>query len=181
MPLVIAFAALLAALLLLGPAAERSAAAQCKGGDESVSETGTKAAEKITLCLLNKERAASGLRALRKHSDQQQAASAHNRLMVKKDCFSHVCPGERDLVGRISSAGYLPCNCSWGVGENIAWGTGSTSSPKAIVSAWMGSSAHRANILSPRFEEIGVAIDEGSPGGPHHGAATYTTDFGFKS
>ncbi len=85
--------------------------------------------------------------------------------MIRKDCFAHQCAGERDLVGRVEAAGYLPCKCSWSVGENIAWGSGSSSSPRRIVDAWMNSAPHRANILDRRFEDIGVAVDDGSPGG----------------
>lgn len=39
------------------------------------------------------------------------------------------------------------------VGENI--GAGYTS-PGAAVSAWMGSSGHRANILDPSYTRIGA-------------------------
>ena len=100
--------------------------------------------------------------------------------MVRKRCFAHECPGEKDLVSRIASTGYLPCSCTWGVAENIAWGEGSKASPQAIVTAWMGSPDHRVNILNPRYDEIGIAIADGSPEG-HASASTYTTDFGFKS
>ena len=101
--------------------------------------------------------------------------------MLKKNCFSHQCSGERDLVGRMDAAGYLPCNCAWSVGENIAWGGGSTSSPRSIVDAWMGSSAHRINMLSSNFEEVGIAIHRGTPEGGGGDSATYTMDFGYKN
>lgn len=174
------FAGLIVALMLLGPAAQSSEAAQCKGSSEPASRMSGEAAAKATLCLLNKERAAQGMGALHNDSRQAEAAKQHNRLMVRKTCFSHLCPGEKDLVGRIASTGYLPCNCTWQVAENLAWGTGKSSSPKKIVAAWMGSTPHRINILNPKFDEIGIAVDEGSPEGDYDDAATYTTDFGFK-
>lgn len=178
---ILALAGLLLCLLLLGPGAARGEAAQCKGGAKSVAKTGVAAAEKATLCLLNKERSAHGMGALHTDAKQTRAAAEHNELMVRTSCFAHLCSGEKDLLGRIVSTGYLPCVCTWLVGENIAWGTGKSGSPRQIVAAWMNSTPHRINILNPKFDEIGIAVDEGSPEGKYGDAATYTTDFGFKS
>jgi uncharacterized protein YkwD len=178
-PVVIGFALLIAALLLLGPAAAHSKAAQCGGADKPAYSMSDSEAAKATLCLLNKERSSHGMKPLRFDKHQEKAASKHNRVMLKKNCFSHLCPGEKDLVARIASTGYLPCTCTWGVAENLAWGESSKATPASVVDAWMGSADHRVNILNPKYEEIGIAIDDGSPegGGP---ASTYTTDFGFK-
>ena len=38
-------------------------------------------------------------------------------------------------------------------GENIAYGQ---ATPQAVVTAWMNSSGHRANILSSSYTQIGV-------------------------
>ncbi len=172
-------AALLGAVLLLGPAAGTARAGSC-GGERPAYAISGKAAAKATLCLLNRKRAARGLKPLRFNKRQRKAASRHNRAMLAKSCFSHLCPGERDLVGRFAATGYLPCSCTWGVAENIAWGAGRTAAPAAVVSAWMNSPSHRANILNRRFERVGIAVSDGSPGGPRR-ASTYTVDFGFKS
>jgi uncharacterized protein YkwD len=171
---------LLALALLLAAGGATAAAAGCKGGDVPAYEVRGKKAAKATLCLLNKRRASHGLRALRAERHQGKAARRHNRLMIRRDCFSHLCPSERDLVGRLTAAGYLPCSCSWLVGENIAYASGSVSSPRGIVGLWMDSPPHRENILNPRFEHIGVAVNHGSPGGSRRGSATFTTDFGAK-
>lgn len=168
------------AVLALGPGAAESAAAKCRGGDHAAYRLTNRQAAKATLCLLNKKRTARGMHRLHSDRHQLKAARRHSRLMVRKGCFSHECPGEKDLVGRITSAGYLPCSCSWMVGENIAWGQKRKSTPRHIVEQWMNSPPHRANILNRRFEDIGVAVKDGSPGGGHHKAATYTTDFGYK-
>jgi uncharacterized protein YkwD len=176
----LAFAAAFVAALALGPGAGSAAAARCSGADRPAARMASPKAERLTLCLLNKQRGKHGLKRLRRQKNQERAASRHNRRMVRRGCFSHECPGEPDLVGRLTKAGYLPCNCSWMVGENIAWGSGSHGSPRRIVASWMKSAGHRENILNPRFEHIGVAVTPGSPGGGHRDAATYTTDFGFK-
>jgi uncharacterized protein YkwD len=79
-------------------------------------------------------------------------------------------------VDRIRRSGYLRGARSWTVGENIAWGSGSRSSVRAIVNAWMNSSGHRANILSRSFRAVGIGIAYRTPA--NTGGATYTTDFG---
>jgi uncharacterized protein YkwD len=45
----------------------------------------------------------------------------------------------------------------------------------------MASPDHRANILKPRFREIGIAIVVGAPVGGVARAATYATEFGVIS
>ena len=170
---------LLCAALFAGPGAATAGAAKCKGSDRPAYRISHKAARHATLCLINRERRSHHLRRLDSQRHQARAAADHNGRMVRRNCFSHQCPGERDLVGRVTSAGYLPCSCSWSVAENIAWGAGAKSSPRQIVRMWMHSPPHRAAILDPRFDDIGVAVNDGSPGGPRQ-AATYTTDFGFK-
>lgn len=180
--LLLAFAAVVVmALVALGPAASRGEAAQCAAANTPAFKLDGKAARKATLCVVNVERAKHGLGSLRFDDKQQQAAADHNRLMLKKNCFSHQCSGERDLVGRMDVAGYLPCNCAWSVGENLAWGSDETSSPRSIVDAWMGSSAHRINMMSSSFEEVGIGIDRGTPEGGGGDSATYTMTFGYKN
>ena len=174
-------ATLLATFVALGSAADRSEAAQCKGADTPAFKMDASAARKATLCLVNKERASHHLDALHLNGDQQEAATRHNELMVDKHCFSHQCSGEPDIIGRLEQSGYLPCNCTWSIAENIAYGSADTSSPRSIFEAWMGSSAHRINIMSNQFEAVGIGIDSGSPEGGGDQAATYTMDFGYKN
>ncbi len=101
--------------------------------------------------------------------------------MVRRKCFSHECPGEADLTGRLTSARYLPCGCSWAIAENIAYGGGRLGSPREIVEAWMHSPDHRTNMLNPDYRDIGIGADDGTPtGGRGADGATYTTDFGYR-
>jgi len=181
LPLLLAAAALTAALLLMlaGPGAAPASAA-CKNANKPAYKMPGKKARKATLCLVNKQRAKRGKRRLKQHKSQLKAAKKHTRRMIKKRCFSHHCPGEGDLVDRVQSANYLPCNCSWGIAENLAYGHGRKSSPKRVVKAWMKSSGHRKNVLNGKFEHIGIGIKTGSPAGSKK-AATYTTTFGFRN
>jgi uncharacterized protein YkwD len=78
--------------------------------------------------------------------------------------------------------GYLGEGLSrWAYGENIAWGMRAGGTPRAILSAWMNSPGHRANILSRDFEHIGIGFDDGTPQSKRDPGGIYTTDFGLRS
>ena len=137
-------------------------------------------AVKATRCLINNERRKRGLGGLSAENKLKKAAKKHSARMVSAGCFAHTCPGEPDLFARLASVGYLPCNCSWSAGENIAWGKGKYSTPAAIVAGWMASSGHREMILNGTMKEVNVGVRKGKPGSPGASAGTYTADFGFK-
>ena len=84
-------------------------------------------------------------------------------------------------MGRISATSYLPCNCSWRVGETLAWAAKGRGTPSAIVRAWMHSPAHRHVLLDGQLKNVGIGLIWGSPSNPGARAATYTADFGYKS
>jgi uncharacterized protein YkwD len=58
-----------------------------------------------------------------------------------------------DWVQPFYTAGYLPSRGAWAVGENIAWGWANA---WQAFNALMHSPSHRANILDPRFRDVGV-------------------------
>jgi uncharacterized protein YkwD len=177
--------ALAAAMLVaLGAAVAdpaRADAAQCRGADQAPTKLRTKQASKAMLCLINKERKGRGLRALHRQSEQTKAATRHTKRMIRSRCFSHQCPGEKDLAKRLTQVNYLPCTCSWGIGENIAYGERGLGSPRRIFEAWMNSPDHRANMLGRSYQHIGIGVGWGTPtGGPGRASATYTADFGYR-
>jgi len=83
------------------------------------------------------------------------AARNHSMDMGTRDYFSHSSPEGEGPGERLNHAGYSPS--TWG--ENIAWGY---ESPEAVVSGWMGSDGHCANIMNANFTQIGVGYFEGS-------------------
>jgi uncharacterized protein YkwD len=172
--------AAIATLLIIAVAPHQAAAAGCPGADKGPRKISSKTAAKVVVCLINKKRRSHGLGKLKSQGDLKRAARGHTKQMQKRDCFDHVCPGERSLVGRYQQARYLPCSCSWGAGENIAWGPGRKGTPRRIVDAWMHSPPHRKNILTGSFEHAGVGVRWGSPDRRGSKAGTYTIDFGFK-
>lgn len=161
-----------------GPAS--ASAAACPGSDSSPRQISSDQASKLVVCLVNNQRAKHGLKNLRASKSLVGAARGHSSHMQKTNCFDHICPGEAALSGRYASTDYLPCGCSWGAAENIAWGPRGDGSPRAIVDAWMGSPMHRANILNGAYRDVGVGVVWGSPDKRGASAGTYTLDFGYR-
>jgi len=151
-------------------------ASGCAGADRSPAQLGRGGATHTTLCLLNRERASRGLGRLRLDGKLGRAAQGHARDMVAKRYFAHDSRSGASFSTRIKRTGWTRSRRSWTVGENIAWGSGSLSTPRAIVRGWMNSAGHRANILSRSFHLIGIGVANGTPTGG--GGATYATDFG---
>ena len=174
---VVLVVAALAVLLFAVPSA--SAAGACSAANATAATASKRALVRATLCVLNAERARHNLRPLRLNRRLSLAAQRHSRAMARRKFFSHTSPGGASFVDRIRSTGYLSGARSWAVGENIAYGSGSRSTPRSIGSAWMNSPPHRSNILSSSYRAIGIGIAAGTPVGGSGG--TYTTDFGRRS
>ena len=133
-----------------------------------------------TLCLVNAQRRQAGLVPLVEDPRLDHSAQQYSDDMVSGGYFQHVSPSGSTPVDRMTSAGYLSGNVGYEVGENIAWGTLGLATPASIVTAWMNSPDHRANILRAAYRQTGLGITPGVPGGSPQGAAgaTYTQDFG---
>jgi uncharacterized protein YkwD len=167
--------AAVATLALTAPAGAQ--AAECAGADVVPAASNLTEVGQATLCLLNNERGARGLRAVTEVPGLTQPSRAYSARMVAESFFAHESPDGGTLVDRLTAAGYIAPHGDWTVGENIAWGQGNLSTPRSIVAAWMASPGHRKNILTSEYTEIGVGVVTGTPGDTSWGA-TYTTDFG---
>jgi uncharacterized protein YkwD len=118
------------------------------------------------IALTNSERASNGLAALAFNGQLQAAAQGHSTYQATTQTMSHTGAGGSNPGARISAAGY-----GWhAYGENVAAGQGSCAS---VVSAWMASPGHRANILNATFVDIGVAMAKDANGRPY-----WTMDLG---
>lgn len=101
--------------------------------------------------------------------------------MVRGRFFAHVCPQGSTLRSRSRSAKYLNKSVrDYALGENLAWGSGSLSTPNSIVRSWMRSHGHREAILDGSFRDVGVGVAPGAPRNVRGRAATYTTEFGYR-
>ena len=97
--------------------------------------------------LVNAERARYGLSALTIDIKVQQAAQVRAQETVQS--FSHTRPSGASFSSALTEAGVSYTRA----GENIAYGQ---ATPQTVVSAWMDSEGHRANILSRNFTKIGI-------------------------
>nr|WP_255719336.1 CAP domain-containing protein [Pelomonas sp. P8] len=103
--------------------------------------------------------------ALRWQANLTQAALQHSDDMQSGNFFSHTGSNGSTAGQRITAAGY-----SWrAYGENIAAGQASAST---VMTSWMNSPGHCANIMNSTFREIGVACVKGGAGNTY---GTYWT------
>ncbi len=133
------------------------------------------------LCLVNRERAEAGENPLVLSAQLEQAAEGHCQELIADDYFAHVSPTGETPVDRIRETGYIPGpNVGYVIGENLAWGTYQLSTPQAIVSAWIASPGHLANILEAQYRETGIGVTPAVPSSLAPGApgATYAQEFG---
>ena len=158
-----------------------SAQANCSGTRIRPSASNVRYVRRATLCLINAERRARGMRPLRGNAALARAALRHSRDMVRRKYFSHTSRSGRTFVDRIRVTGYLRRARRWTVGENLAWGSSYRATPAQIVRAWMRSPGHRANILNRRFREAGLGIAIGAPRRVAGRSATYSNEFGSRS
>jgi uncharacterized protein YkwD len=179
---VLALAALLAPATAQGRPPTAVAAQGCAHTDVRPNGANLERVRDAVLCLHNLERVRRGLPKLRESAKLRRAANRHSAHMVGAHFFDHTSPGGASMVDRIRRTGYTSRARSWGLGENIAWGSGRLATAAQIHRSWMSSPGHRANILQRSFREIGIGIDVGLPVrlSAAQSGATYTTDFGFR-
>lgn len=99
--------------------------------------------------LINLERTSNGLDALEEM--QALADMAAVRAEESAVSFSHIRPDGADCSA-IFSDYHIAYSAA---GENLSQGF---SSPAKLVSAWMGSESHCANILNEKFIYIGIGL-----------------------
>ena len=170
-----AAAATIATAAFAGSAQPAVAARHCAWANGNPNDITLTQAKHATLCLLNRQRRAHGVKKIRENRRLDKASQRHASDMSRRNYFAH-----GDFVGRIQAAKYLRGARGYTLGENIAWGSMDYATPASIVKGWMNSPGHRANILNGRFHEIGLGIARGAPVGGMSRAATYVTDFGTR-
>lgn len=133
------------------------------------------------LCLINTERAQHGELPLQANRRLEAAAESHGKEMLAVNYFDHVSPSGITPVDRVREAGYIPnSEVGYVVGENLAWGTLSLSTPEAIVNAWIASPEHLANILESKYRDTGIDVRPEVPTSLAEGVegGLYTQEFG---
>jgi len=122
----------------------------------SLNNKSIKLTKENVIALTNQNRYENGkLLPLTENSKLSFSAEKKLQDMFMKQYFEHISPsgvGVGDLADQVSYE-YIV------IGENLAMGN--FKDDKALVDAWMASPGHRANILNPKYTEIGVAVGEG--------------------
>jgi uncharacterized protein YkwD len=131
---------------------------------------------------LNKIRVQHGLVPVKLNARLSAAALQHSTEMGADGYFQHDSHDGTAFWKRINrwyaSGGYG----YWSVGENLLWSSPDVD-PGHALELWMNSAEHRANILAPRWREIGVsAVHVHAAPGDYHGldVTIITTDFGVR-
>jgi uncharacterized protein YkwD len=138
--------------------------------------------EELVLQEINALRARRGLGGLTSSQALSRSAAVHSRAMATYGFFAHESRNGATFSERIKRF-YAPRSKAWTVGENLAMFGGTTPSAGAIVTAWMNSPGHRANLLRGLFHEAGVAIMfNPTAGGVFGGESTWivTLDLGSR-
>ena len=135
------------------------------------------------LCLVNQERAKAGVGALKPYPVLDAVAQAYGDVVVAQNNYSHTGPDGSTPDTRVLGAGYVAANGNYAVGENLGVAEGPLATAASLVTAWMNSPEHKANILNATFQESGVGITMGVPASQSSGAptgATFVQDFGVR-
>lgn len=118
--------------------------------------SGLTADEAKAFQLLNADRAANGLPALKINMSLVRLAENYGQDMINRNYFSHYNPEGQSPFDRMQNAGIS----YKAAGENLAINTNVTAAEKAF----MNSSGHRANILNANYTEVGVGVRTNSAG-----------------
>ncbi len=103
---------------------------------------------------LNQTRQSLGLQPLVENEKLNQAAQLKAENMVQDNYFNHTSPSGVSPWFWFKQAGY---NYKY-AGENLAIGFFES---EEVYNAWLNSPSHKANIVNPKYTEVGTAILRG--------------------
>lgn len=171
-----------AGALLAGTALGATTSAPCRGANLHPGAANVRAVDAATLCLVNQVRRAHGLRTLRANGALGHVAAGQVAGMVRWDYFADVSPSGQTPLSLVAVTRYPAHAAEFAVGENLAWGTGSDTTPAHIVAGWLASSPHREIMLSDEYRDAGVAVTPAVPAilQPDGRGATYAIEFGAR-
>jgi uncharacterized protein YkwD len=181
---VVGAAVLVCALALLVAAAstDASTSSPCRGANAHPTSADVPAVNAATLCLINQVRAAHSLRPLRANRELSHVAASQVIHMVRADYFADDRPTGQTPLSLVAVTRYPAHAADFAVGQNIAWGTGSYTTPAHIVAEWMASPPHREIMLATEFRDAGVAVTPAVPTvlRANRRGATYAIEFGVR-
>jgi uncharacterized protein YkwD len=172
--------------ILIGLVVAASCSLALVGGATASGRTakvGSAALTAQVLGAVNQVRAQHGLVPLKLSRSLSTAALQHAGEMARDGYFSHDSKDGSAFWKRVQryygSAGFG----LWSVGENLLWSSPDVDAAGALK-MWMASPEHRANLLTPRWREIGLAaVHQTAAPGAFHGldVTIVAADFGVRS
>ncbi len=137
------------------------------------------ASEQETMaCLVNWARVKRGMRPLRLSVKLRAAAELKIADELRCNDFSHT-PCGVPFLSIFQRSGYVASSVRmWAVGENLAWGQGDLSSPRATITAWLNSPHHRANLFDPRWTDLGIGYRPPTGFLGYESVALWVNEFG---
>ena len=169
--------ATLAVAAVTFPLAADDAAAACANRDVPY-ESNPAVVHEAMLCEIAELRERRDARRLRTNAELGLAAGGHAADMFQRRFFSHVSPDGGGLADRARNAGFARPNCSWAVGEVLAWGVGSRSTARGTIRAWLRSPSHRRVLVSGRYGQVGLGTQLGTPYDEYPGGVTVAAVLG---
>jgi uncharacterized protein YkwD len=157
-------------------------AAPAAHSGQAANRVGLSSLESGVLSDLNRIRVQHGLQPVKISARLTASAAQHSEEMGAGGYFEHNSQDGTEFWKRIdrfygqNGYGY------WSVGENLLWSSPNVD-PAGALQLWMNSPEHRANILSPRWREIGIsAVHFATAPGTYKGreVTIITTDFGVR-
>jgi uncharacterized protein YkwD len=128
-----------------------------------------------SLCLVNRLRAAHGVRPLLRNSALLTASQRHAEDMVRRRYFSHTTKGGLGYFQRLLRSGYRLPGRTPAFGEALGYDYGQRATPRAmLLNRVMLSALHHNWLMGARFQHLGVGAVAGPPfPQPGFGGATY--------
>lgn len=168
--------------LAAGVAPAALAPQPCAAANVHPSAINAAAVDAATLCLVNEVRSAHGLGPVHANRALRKVAASQVSSMVHSDYFADDRPTGQTPLSLVAVTRYPVHAAEFAVGENIAWGTGSSTTPAHIVAEWMASTPHREIMLSTQYRDAGVAVMPAVPAilNASHRGATYAIEFGMR-
>jgi uncharacterized protein YkwD len=131
---------------------------------------------------INTFRRAHNLTPLHLNAKLSAAAREHTQQMAQDGYFAHESADGSAFWKRIQAFYASGPWGYWSVGENLLWSSPDVT-PRRALSMWLKSPEHRANLMNPRWREIGIAaVHQAAAPGVYKGldVTIVTTDFGVR-
>jgi uncharacterized protein YkwD len=122
----------------------------CQAADDASAPADVQA--RAVACLVNWARTHDGRSRLAPRPALRKAAQSKGLRVASCGDFSHT-PCGSPITAAVNASGY---RYGW-FGENLFAGLYGRVSARQVVTAWLQSPTHRANMLQPNFRHVGVA------------------------